>query len=145
MSSLNVTSPIEVVAVFLILVGTIFSLLSAIGLVRLPDIYTRSHSASKSSTVGVLFTLIGAFLFFIMEGVFSIRLFLGIFFVFLTAPVASHVIVRAAYRSKVEMCDETVQDELKDLLEQDEANYHTETKDEETNASSSHKTEKATE
>jgi multicomponent Na+:H+ antiporter subunit G len=34
---------------------------------------------------------------------------------------------------------------LKDLLEQDEANYHTETKDEETNASSSNKTEKATE
>jgi multicomponent Na+:H+ antiporter subunit G len=62
--------------------------------------------------MGVLFTLVGTFVFFIIEGVFSIRLFLGIFFVFLTSPVASHVIVRSAYRSKVKLADITVQDDL---------------------------------
>ena len=67
--------------------------------------------------MGVLFTLIGTFVFFIMEGNFSIRLFLGIFFVFLTSPVASHVIVRSAYRSKVKLADVTVQDDLKEEME----------------------------
>jgi multicomponent Na+:H+ antiporter subunit G len=76
------------------------SFVSAIGMIRLPDVYTRSHAASKSSTLGVLCTLIGTLLYFVMsEGFFSIRLILGIFFVFLTAPVAAHVITRAAYRN----------------------------------------------
>ncbi|MGG3800659.1 monovalent cation/H(+) antiporter subunit G [Metabacillus fastidiosus] len=121
---MNVNIPSELIAVLLILIGTIFSFFSAIGLIRLPDVYTRSHAASKSSTMGVLFILVGTFLFFMMEeGYFSIRLFLGIFFVFLTAPVAAHVIVRAAYRSKVELAKESVQDDLKKVMEKDE--YHT--------------------
>ncbi|WP_449538986.1 monovalent cation/H(+) antiporter subunit G [Ferdinandcohnia sp. Marseille-Q9671] len=116
----DVNNPIEVIevlAVLSILVGTIFSFFSSIGLIRLPDVYTRSHAASKSSTIGVLFTLVGTFLFFILEGYFSIRLFLGILFVFLTAPVAAHVIVRSAYRSKVPLAKESVQDDLKGVIE----------------------------
>jgi len=69
--------------------------------------------------MGVLFTLIGTFVFFIIEGNFSIRLFLGIFFVFLTSPVASHVVVRSAYRSKVKLADVTVQDDLKEEMEKE--------------------------
>lgn len=113
------SSPSELLPVLLILIGTVFSLLSAIGLIRLPDVYTRSHAASKSATLGVLFTLIGTFLFFLLEeGFFSIRLFLGIFFVFLTAPVAAHVILRSAYRANVELAEQSVQDDLKEVLEQ---------------------------
>ncbi|MEK4654278.1 Na+/H+ antiporter subunit G [Bacillus circulans] len=103
---------IELISVLLIFCGAIFCFLSSLGLIRLPDVYTRSHAASKGSTMGVLFTLVGTFVFFIIEGVFSIRLFLGIFFVFLTSPVASHVIVRSAYRSKVKLAEITVQDDL---------------------------------
>lgn len=116
----DVNNPIEVlevIAAISILVGTIFSFFSAVGLIRLPDLYSRAHAASKSSTMGVLFTLVGTFLFFIMEGTFSIRLFLGIFFVFLTAPVAAHVIVRSAYRSKVPLAPQSVQDDLKGIIE----------------------------
>lgn len=116
--SLFANSPTEIIPVLFILIGTIFCFLSAIGLVRFPDVYTRSHAASKSTTLGVLFSLIGTFLFFLMEeGYFSIRLFLGIFFVFLTAPVATHVIIRSAYRSKVELAKESVQDDLKRVME----------------------------
>lgn len=111
----------ELIPVLLILVGTIFTLLSAVGLIRLPDVYTRSHAASKSATLGVLFTLVGTFLFFLWEeGYFSIRLFLGIFFVFLTAPVAAHVILRSAYRSKVALAEESVQDDLKEVIEREQ-------------------------
>lgn len=119
-SSLNVNHPSEIFPVILIFIGTVFCFLSAIGLIRLPDVYTRSHALSKSSTLGVLFILIGTFAFFLIEeGYFSIRLFLGIFFVFLTAPVAAHVIIRAAYRSKVELAKESIQDDLKVVLVND--------------------------
>ena len=114
--SLSANNPSELIAVILILIGTIFSFLSAIGLIRFPDVYTRAHALSKGSTVGVLFTLVGTFIFFLLEGYFSIKLFLGIFFVFLTAPVSAHVIVRAAYRSNVELAKETVQDDLKEAI-----------------------------
>jgi len=112
----------EVIAALLILIGTFFSFLSAIGLIRLPDVYTRSHAASKSSTLGVLCTLVGTFLYFLItDGYFSIRLLLGIFFVFLTAPVAAHMICRAAYRSNVKLAEVSVQDELKTYLTQNSA------------------------
>ncbi|MEQ2527745.1 monovalent cation/H(+) antiporter subunit G [Bacillaceae bacterium CLA-AA-H227] len=114
---MSASIPNEIVPVLLILIGTIFSFLSAIGLVRLPDVYTRSHAASKSTTIGVLFILVGTFFFFLLEEhYFSIRLFLGIFFVFLTAPVASHVLIRSAYRSGAQLAQESVQDDLKEVL-----------------------------
>lgn len=118
--SLNVSTQIELIATILILIGTVFCFLSAVGLIRLPDVYTRSHAASKSATIGVLFTLVGTFIFFIVEDTFSIRLFLGILFVFLTSPVASHVIVRSAYRSKVKLADISVQDDLKDVIKEED-------------------------
>jgi len=111
----------EVIGAILILIGAIFSLISATGLVRLPDVYTRSHAASKSSTLGVLCALAGTLLYFLItDGFFSIRLILGIFFVFLTAPVAAHVICRAAYRHKVPLAEGSTQDELKDYYMENE-------------------------
>lgn len=107
----------EVIAGVFILIGTLVSFISAIGLVRLPDVYTRSHAGSKSSTVGVLFILIGTLLYFLIsEGYFSIRLILGIVFVFLTAPVSAHVICRAAYRNNVPLTETSAEDELKDYF-----------------------------
>ncbi len=107
----------EIIAAFLILIGAFFSFLSGVGLLRLPDVYTRSHAASKSTTLGVLCTLVGTLLYFLItDGYFSIRLLLGIFFVFLTAPVSAHVICRSAYRSKVKLTENSVQDDLKDYL-----------------------------
>ena len=118
--SLNAELISEWIAAGLILLGTALTLLSAIGLIRLPDVYTRSHAASKSTTLGVLFILLGAFMFFwINEGYVSIRLLLGIFFVFLTAPVAGHIICRAAYRSNVKLADRTVHDDLKKYMKAD--------------------------
>jgi multicomponent Na+:H+ antiporter subunit G len=107
----------ESIAAVFILLGTGFSFLSAIGLIRLPDVYTRSHAASKSASLGVLCVLFGTFLYFwISDGVISIRLILGIFFVFLTIPVGGHLLSRAAYRSNVELAKESVQDDLKKAL-----------------------------
>src|SRR5690606_13627590 len=96
-----------------ILLGTLLSLLSALGFIRLPDVYTRLHAGTKSSTLGLLSILFGAFLYFwFAEGHISIRLILGIVFIFITAPVSGHMIARSAYRSGVRLADISVKDDL---------------------------------
>ena len=50
--------------IFFISVGVLLIVVTAIGLYRLPDMYTRSHAASKSATLGVMCVLIGVFLHF---------------------------------------------------------------------------------
>ncbi|NMA02861.1 MAG: Na+/H+ antiporter subunit G [Clostridia bacterium] len=107
----------EVLAAVFIVLGTVVNLLSAIGTLRFPDVYTRSHAASKSSAVGVLCVLLGTFLYFATaHGYISIRLILGIFFVFLTAPVAAHAVCRAAYRSGVKLAGDNPRDDLKNVI-----------------------------
>ncbi|BDH59975.1 Na+/H+ antiporter subunit G [Lysinibacillus sp. PLM2] len=111
------TEIIEWTAVLLILIGAIVSVISALGLIRLPDVYTRSHAASKSATLAVMVCLLGAFLYFWShDGFVSIRLILGIIFVFITSPVAGHLICRAAYRSRVPLAEGSGEDELKQVL-----------------------------
>lgn len=108
---------LEWTAVLLVLFGSIISVISAFGLIKLPDVYTRSHAATKSSTLAVLACLLGAFIYFWShDGYVSIRLILGIIFVFITAPVAGHLVCRAAYRSRVPLAQNSGEDELKPIL-----------------------------
>ena len=114
---MNISEIFEFLAALLILIGGIISVISACGIIRFPDVYSRSHAATKSSTLAVLLTLLGAFLYlWVTESLISVRLLLGILFVFLTAPVAGHLIIRAAYRSNVKLSDTTIEDELADAL-----------------------------
>lgn len=107
----------EWVGALLILIGSMISVISALGMIRFADVYTRSHAATKSATLAVLLTLSGTFLYFwLSESLVSIRLILGIIFVFLTAPVSGHLICRAAYRSRVPLTEATTVDELKEAL-----------------------------
>ncbi|HCN58165.1 MAG TPA: Na+/H+ antiporter subunit G [Exiguobacterium sp.] len=95
------------------LIGAFFSLVTALGLIRLPDLYTRAHAASKSATLGVMSILISVIIYFIAEdGFFSSRVVLGILFVLITAPIGGHLIARAAYYSDVPLWKGSVQDDL---------------------------------
>ena len=114
---MSAKATIEVIVLVLVLSGTALSALSSVGFIRLPDVYTRSHAATKSTTLGVLFILLGAFVYFwLVHATINIRLLLGIVFVFLTAPVAGHLIIRSAHRSGVKLADISVQDDLADDL-----------------------------
>ena len=118
---MNGNGILEIVAAILIFAGGILSLLSALGLMRFPDVYTRNHAGTKSTTLAVLITLTGVFIYFwAVEGLMSVRLLLGILFVFITAPTAGHILVRAAYRSGVKVSDTTVEDELEPVLRKKE-------------------------
>ncbi|MHA7967670.1 monovalent cation/H(+) antiporter subunit G [Paenibacillus sp. CAU 1782] len=105
---------VEVMLGVVVLLGAIIAVISALGLIRLQDVYLRSHAATKSATLGVLFILSGVFLYFwIFHQHFSLKLLLGILFVFLTSPVAGHLNARAAYRSGVALWKGSVKDDLK--------------------------------
>lgn len=106
---------INVLTILCLALGTFFIAVTAIGLIRFPDAYTRAHAASKSATLGIMFILIGVFIYlWQQEGTYNPRLLLGILFLFITGPVGGHLMARAAYFSGVKPWKGTVKDELKE-------------------------------
>lgn len=123
-SSLNmemISKAGELIIGLMVLFGALIGALSAFGLIRLPDVYLRSHAATKSATLGVLIILVAAFLYFMiyLEHT-SAKLLLGIVFVFITGPVAGHLNGRAAYRSGVPLWNKSIQDDLKDASKEEQ-------------------------
>ncbi|MFZ2288978.1 MAG: monovalent cation/H(+) antiporter subunit G [Halopseudomonas yangmingensis] len=83
----------------LILLGALFSLLGALGVWRLPDAYTRMHSASKAGALGAVLTLLGVLC--ATGGQSWPAVLLAIAVLLVTAPLAAHAISRAAHRAGV--------------------------------------------
>ncbi|WP_153732041.1 monovalent cation/H(+) antiporter subunit G [Sporosarcina obsidiansis] len=109
----------DIIIVLLVVVGIIFTIVTVIGILRLPDAYTRAHAASKSATLGVMSLLLGVFFhFWWNEGHFSIQLLLGIAFLFITSPIGGHLMSRAAYVAGVKPTELTVADDLQEVIEQ---------------------------
>lgn len=96
----------------LIVIGAFFMFVAALGVFRMPDLYMRLHSNTKSATFGIGFLLLGAAAHFADFAV-SIRALAIILFLFATAPVAAHMIGRAAYFSRAPLWEGTLSDELK--------------------------------
>ncbi|MEK4217567.1 MULTISPECIES: monovalent cation/H(+) antiporter subunit G [unclassified Bacillus (in: firmicutes)] len=102
----------KIAVAILILMGALICLAASFGTLRLPDMYTRSHAASKGSTLGVNMILLGVFFFlWLITGEISAKILLGIFFIFITTPVGGHLICRAAYNSGVKLDERSVQDD----------------------------------
>jgi multicomponent Na+:H+ antiporter subunit G len=108
---------IEIIVSIFILIGVFFTLLSAIGVLRLPDVYSRVHAAGKSSTFGVIFLMIATFLYFLPEGIVNVKILLAILFVFITAPLSALMINRSSYRIGVRLEKNAVQDDLKEMYD----------------------------
>ncbi|MEX2529246.1 MAG: monovalent cation/H(+) antiporter subunit G [Gemmatimonadota bacterium] len=92
----------EVIATALIAGGGFFLLVSTIGLLRLPDFFTRAHAVGKSETLGSLLLLTGLAVQGEM-GLSSAKLFLIVLFIAVTNPSGIHVLARAALRSGQEI------------------------------------------
>ena len=106
----------DALAAVLLLGGSFFMLVASIGLIRLPDVYCRMHAATKATTFGMGGILLGASLIF-QNAAVTTQALLAIFFLFLTAPVAAHLISRAAYKRGPDLCDETTHDAYGKYLE----------------------------
>ena len=86
-------------AAALILAGSLFSLLAAVGVVRLPDLLTRMHAASKAGVVGAGLILL-AIAVVSGDSAIVLRAILGILFLALTTPVSAHLLARAALKAR---------------------------------------------
>jgi multicomponent Na+:H+ antiporter subunit G len=104
----------------LLLLGALFSLVAAIGVVRLPDLYTRMHAASKAGAVGGGLVLLAVALLSFEVGV-ALRAIVGFVFLLLTTPVSAHLLARASYRTTDQSHMKMVVDDLKSKTSQNSA------------------------
>ena len=87
--------------VFFVVVGLFFTFVSATGVIRLPDVFSRAHTASQADTLGAGFALAAVALTLGWDTA-SYKTVLLLFFIFVTNPTAAHAIARAAYEEGIE-------------------------------------------
>lgn len=89
---------LDVISALLMIAGTVFVMAGAIGMLRLPDFYTRMHSAGVTDTLGAELIVLGL-MFQTGWSLDTAKLALLGLFVFLTSPTATHAVANAAYKS----------------------------------------------
>jgi multicomponent Na+:H+ antiporter subunit G len=102
----------EIIMSALLITGGAFLLLAAVGIVRMPDLYSRIQAATKAATLGVGCIILALAIHFVDLGI-TVRALLVIAFLFITQPVAAHMIGRAAYFVGVPLWEHTIMDELR--------------------------------
>jgi multicomponent Na+:H+ antiporter subunit G len=78
-----------------LMIGVVFSLIGGVGILRMPDFWTRAHAASITDTVGVAFILLGLML---QAGpsLITVKLVMILVFLYITSPTAGHALCQAA-------------------------------------------------
>lgn len=102
---------IDIAVGLMIVIGAGFSLAAAIGINRLPDIYSRMHAASKAGTLGSGVILL-ALALHADDAATVMRAIAGFVFLLLTAPIAAHLLAKASYEAGYKLWDKSVKDEL---------------------------------
>jgi multicomponent Na+:H+ antiporter subunit G len=100
----------------MLVAGGVFTFLAALGVVRLPDVYTRMHAASKAGTVGSGLMLFAAGIHSMDVAIFA-RALAGFVFFVLTAPIAAHLVAKAAHGAGYRLTRASVIDEMRDAQE----------------------------
>lgn len=101
----------RVLAEVLLVVGAAWSLLAAVGVCRFDDVYARMHASTKSTTLGVLLTLLGSAM--VLGGGDGAKLLLAGLLLFFTAPIGAHLVGRAVHRSNPSQVRIDTVDELR--------------------------------
>ncbi len=98
MESLGFSSLREVIAACFMIGGLIFFIGSAIGMLRLPDFYSRIHASGNSETMGCMLSFIGLMIY---EGatLTTVKMAFVFLFVFLANPIGSHILSKSAYKT----------------------------------------------
>jgi multicomponent Na+:H+ antiporter subunit G len=99
-----------VIALVLASCGALFVLVAGLGLLRMPDLFTRMHGASKAATLGNLLVVLAAALWF-GDGWTVARALMIAVFLLVTAPIAAHVLARAGAAAGCRLAPETTVDE----------------------------------
>jgi len=86
---------IQILTVVLVLVGTLFSILGVLGLIRLPDVYARLHAAGKVGVFGAALLAVAVALF---APFVASRAVILVMLLIIAGPVVSHALASAAHR-----------------------------------------------
>ncbi len=105
----------ELTSTLFIIFGVIFMMIAALGILRLPDFYIRMSAITKAGTMGVGLIVVGIAIYF-NTLLISAKAFVIVSFMLLTAPVAAHIIARAAYRQGIPFWGKNLIDELGDIV-----------------------------
>jgi len=99
---------VEAIVCALLLVGSLFMLIGAIGLTRLPDFFMRLHGPTKSTTLGVGGVVLASVIYFSTHNDFaSLHELLIPAFLFLTAPISAHMLAKAGIQQRVPLWPKT--------------------------------------
>ena len=105
----------------LVLLGTFFYFLSALGLIRMPDVYNRMQTSTKSATLGSLGVLVGVGIWALGTDFGSVawltKTIVIAVFLLLTNPISAHALIRAAYKSGIPLWEGSIVDKYKEHLE----------------------------
>lgn len=101
------------VVAMLIVVGSAFAFIAALGVLRMPDFYMRMHAATKAGAFGALLLLLAAALYFGTLRAYLTALAVVVFF-YATTPVAAQTLAESAYRRGVKLWDRSLTDRLKE-------------------------------
>lgn len=101
---------LEFIGFIFLFLGAISFLISAVGLLRMPDVYTRMHVATKATTMGTLLIIFGAML---IETSWALKLLLLAVFILLTNPLSSSVIARASHSDGETLANDELKNESK--------------------------------
>ncbi len=107
----------------LLVLGALWMVIAALGVLRMPDLFTRMQASSKAATLGIGSLMLAVAIHFAHVEVAAKALLIIAFF-FLTVPVAAHMIARAAYLAGIPLWEGTERDELKDELPVAEGERH---------------------
>ena len=83
---------------FFVAVGAAFLFLGSLGILRMPDIYTRLQAGTKASTLGSIGMLLGIGF---LQPEWMVKMIIIILFILLTNPISSHAIARGSYKANV--------------------------------------------
>jgi len=94
----------DILVILFLVTGFLFFLGGAVGILRMPDFYSRLHPAGKLDTLGIFAMVMGLAIYNLHHFTFgalllSLKMFLIVFFVFLSSPTATHSIVDAGMRA----------------------------------------------
>jgi len=109
----------EILSAVFILAGSIFMLIASIGMIRLPDFYIRNSASTKAVVLGVLLILLGVGIHY-NDTIVFIEIFAILLFIFLIAPLAAHIVSRAAVITQVKFWEKTKLDELREYEKEQE-------------------------
>ena len=109
---------LDLLTVGLIIFGTFFMLVAAVGLIKMPDVYHRMHAATKGVTLGISGLLLAALLYIpahheqisVVEIV--TKLILVLMFQFIANPIGAHLLSKAAHMDGAKKWEGTLSDEL---------------------------------